>query len=138
MSPTNTWRLALLAAIAVAGVGCFRTDVCAGAPTCFGAKAEQCQSVPGCAPTPGCVNDPLLGVDCTSPATEAACVAVGYCVWSGGLCGEACGRLADQATCAANRPCMWSACSGNAKACRSYSADECPISPIGCYVDPGN
>jgi hypothetical protein len=31
--------------------------------------------------------------------------------------------------------CSWSACTGNAKSCDAYSADSCPTSPLGCYVD---
>lgn len=128
----------MLAALLAASLGCNRTDVCAGAPTCFGAEAQQCKSVPGCTPTPGCVLDPILGIDCSSPATEGECLKTADCTWSEGLCREVCGQIPDQPTCAAARSCNWSACSGRAKACRLYSPDQCPISPIGCYVDPGN
>ena len=138
LSP-NRRRIGLMGiVIVVAGPGCQRTDFCAGAPTCFGAEVVQCQNVPGCTGTPGCVEDPLRGIDCTTPATEAACLKVQDCSWSGTQCREACGAIPDQPTCAANPFCRWSACSGRARPCREYSVDMCPISPIGCYVDPGN
>ncbi len=129
--------LVLLAFLSV-GLGCRRTDFCAGAPTCFGAEAAQCRNVPGCLSAPVCVLDPLRGVDCSSPSTEVDCMNSGDCTWSAGLCGESCGRIPDLPSCVSTPSCVWSACSGRARACRLYSADQCPISPIGCYVDPGN
>jgi hypothetical protein len=121
--------------LGVAAPACLNRGLCTGAPTCFGGEASQCQHVPGCAPTPGCVLQPILGVDCTSPPTEAACLKSGFCAWTSAGCREACGAISDRTVCEATTNCLWSACTGLAKACRLYPVDACPVSPTGCFVD---
>jgi hypothetical protein len=134
MKASFSWILTVTALLL--GTSC-RRDLCKGAPTCFGAQASQCGHVPGCTPTPGCIEAPLRGIDCTSPATMAECARhAPDCTWTAKGCTESCSLITSEAACRNDGSCAWSACSGLARPCRDYSADMCPVSPIGCYVEP--
>ena len=128
--------LAPLVLLLVVAAGC-RNDHCSGVATCFGASASQCQDVPGCAATPGCVGNPINGSDCLRPTAELDCLNVDGCSWNGTACFESCTLIADRTTCEAEPRCLWSACTGKPRPCASYDSDSCPISPLGCYVEPG-
>jgi hypothetical protein len=140
MTLQQEWRRASVLAVSLCffAIGCTNPGVCAGAATCFAAEAARCEHVPGCSPTPGCLTSPLGGDDCASLPTEAACARATHCFWANGRCNDPCASVADQATCSATPSCLWSACTGTPKECRIYSSDQCPISPLGCYLDPGN
>jgi len=130
----GSMRSATLGVFAIAALGC-NSNICAGVATCYGDQASQCQKVPGCAATPGCMMSPVLGQDCPMATTEAACAPSGLCSWTNGACSGPCSTAKDQATCQSMATCSWSACTGTAKSCDAYSADSCPTSPLGCYVD---
>ena len=130
------FTLALLVAWS-ATPGCLsKRERCAGVATCFGAQPAQCQNVPGCDPTPGCMLNPVTGDDCMTAATQADCASRAGCDWSNGTCLGACNLIGDQPTCDGTGGCIWSVCTGTPASCGTYTADSCPRSPLGCYVEP--
>jgi hypothetical protein len=127
---------ALLIAAAAIAIGC-SSKTCNGVASCYGDRASQCQSIPGCAPTPGCMVNPILGEDCAAATTQNAClvdVLAVSCTWANGTCSGFCNAATDMATCQSIPECSWSVCTGTPRSCDAYSADSCPTSPIGCYV----
>jgi len=124
--------------VLLACVACGSPDQhCAGVATCFGAKTAQCEKVPGCAATPGCVETPLSGVSCALIGDQTKCAGQVRCMWTGTACIDACSANPDQTLCEGSAGCLWSACTGSPKACATFSAAACPMSPLGCFLEQG-
>jgi hypothetical protein len=134
-------RLLVLLAGLLGDMGCVSRS-CKGFTTCSDFEPARCGGVAGCSATPGCVAPALNPTGCSSTVDQGICRANPVCRWSGGVCVDGCTLFVDQSSCESTNDyggCRWSSCTGTpVRQCQLYPADECPTTPLGCYVEDNN
>lgn len=131
---TLTWqRIAALLVLACATQSACSTRHCMGRQVFCNdnSTSNYCTQSEGCSWVPGCVNPidycPYRGY------SQADCESyLGGCLWTGTKCESPCASITDQTAC--THGCVWSNCTGVAKQCYEYSADNCPLDR-DCYVE---